>query len=194
MGIRRITVTLLASLALVLFALNAHAAGEILSYEQLMALEEPCTVYVEGKTGDPYPVHMKYTLMERTKWQWMLKDNKGAYCASGHYVTMSEYKAMDISMRSLILNHEDCRLEIQVSGPGQWFVTQIRVVDHPITLKGFFLPIIILIIAGCLYVPIFERFINAPVSETQTQQRPGILLLTTFFLTGLFKNDSKHQK
>ena len=31
---------------------TAHAKDEIITYEQLLAIDEPCTVYVEGKTGD----------------------------------------------------------------------------------------------------------------------------------------------
>lgn len=101
-----------------------------------------------------------YTLMDSTKWQWMIKGDNGAYRSSGHYVTMSEYQAMSISIRGLILNHKDCRLEIQVSGPGQWSVIQIRVADQPITFNGLFLPILIMIIMFCIAVPLISRFIR----------------------------------
>ena len=42
----------------------AHAKDEIITYEQLLVIDEPCTVYVEGKTGDPYPrnLDVKYTM------------------------------------------------------------------------------------------------------------------------------------
>ena len=56
---------------------TAHAKDEIITYEQLLAIDEPCTVYVEGKTGDPYPMHMKETLMSSTQWQWLIKDSSG---------------------------------------------------------------------------------------------------------------------
>ena len=58
---------------------TAHAKDEIITYEQLLAIDEPCTVYVEGKTGDPYPMHMKETLMSSTQWQWLIKDSSGKY-------------------------------------------------------------------------------------------------------------------
>ena len=191
-GIRRITVIFLAFLAVVLSIMNAYAAVEILSYEQLMDLDEPSTVYVEGKTSDPYPVHMKETLMDSSKWPWMIKDGNGAYRASGHYVTMTEYQAMSISTRGLILNHRDCTLEIQVNGPGQWSVIHIRVADQPITFNGLFWPILFLIIAFGIAVLLIIRNFNLPVSEKQPRQwEPGKLLLTAFFLTELFKNDRK---
>ena len=45
---------------------TAHAKDEIITYEQLLAIDEPCTVYVEGKTGDPYAyernLDVKYTM------------------------------------------------------------------------------------------------------------------------------------
>ena len=87
---------------------TAHAKDEIITYEQLLAIDEPCTVYVEGKTGDPYPMHMKETLMSSTQWQWLIKDSSGKYRPSGKYVNMTAYQAMGISKRGLILNHKDC--------------------------------------------------------------------------------------
>ena len=53
-GIRRITVIFLAFLAVVLSIMNAYAAVEILSYEQLMDLDEPCTVSYEASEGNNY--------------------------------------------------------------------------------------------------------------------------------------------
>ena len=84
----------------------AHAKDEIITYEQLLAIDEPCTVYVEGKTGDPYPMHMKETLMSSTQWQWLIKDSSGKYRPSGKYVNMTAYQAMGISKRGMILNHK----------------------------------------------------------------------------------------
>lgn len=80
---------------------TAHAKDEIITYEQLLAIDEPCTVYVEGKTGDPYPMHMKETLMSSTQWQWLIKDSSGKYRPSGKYVNMTAYQAMGISKRGL---------------------------------------------------------------------------------------------
>ena len=119
----------------------AHAKDEIITYEQLLAIDEPCTVYVEGKTGDPYPMHMKETLMSSTQWQWLIKDSSGKYRPSGKYVNMTAYQAMGISKRGMILNHKDCRLEVHVTGKGQWSVASFRVADTPITFSGIFWPI-----------------------------------------------------
>ena len=64
---------------------SAYAAIEILTYEELMTTGGPCTVYIEAKTGDPSPMHMKDTLMDSTRWQWMVKDSNGNYRPSVHY-------------------------------------------------------------------------------------------------------------
>lgn len=37
---------------------TAHAKDEIITYEQLLAIDEPCTVYVEGKTGDIFRCYL----------------------------------------------------------------------------------------------------------------------------------------
>lgn len=171
---------------------TAHAKIEILNYEELLAIEVPCTVYVTAKTGDPSPMHMKDTLMDSIKWQWLVKDSSGNYRASGHYVNMTDYQAMSISTRGLILNHKNCRLEIKVTGPGQWTVQNFIAASEPITFHGVFWPILGLILVFALCVPLITRFINAPTTGTQQKQwRPSKLLLTTFFLSELFKGDGK---
>lgn len=149
---------------------TAHAKDEIITYEQLLAIDEPCTVYVEGKTGDPYPMHMKETLMSSTQWQWLIKDSSGKYRPSGKYVNMTAYQAMGISKRGLILNHKDCRLEVHVSGKGQWSVASFRVVDTPITFSGIFWPIFFMVAIFAVTVPLIIRGINAPPARNQPRQ------------------------
>ena len=157
---------------------TAHAKDEIITYEQLLAIDEPCTVYVEGKTGDPYPMHMKETLMSSTQWQWLIKDSSGKYRPSGKYVNMTAYQAMGISKRGLILNHKDCRLEVHVSGKGQWSVASFRVVDTPITFSGIFWPIFFMVAIFAVTVPLIIRGINAPPARNQPRQwQPSKTLL-----------------
>lgn len=171
---------------------SANAAVEILTYEQLMTIDGPCTVYVEAKTGEPAPMHMKSILMDNTQWQWMVKDSSGIYRASGHYMNMTAYKAMNVSARSLILNHKECRLEVQVSGPGQWSVVNIRAASKPVTFSGVFWPLIIMLLMAVIITPLIFKYINAPTEGTQPRQwRPSKLLVGAFFLSELFKNDKK---
>ena len=170
----------------------AHAKDEIITYEQLLAIDEPCTVYVEGKTGDPYPMHMKETLMSSTQWQWLIKDSSGKYRPSGKYVNMTAYQAMGISKRGLILNHKDCRLEVHVSGKGQWSVASFRVVDTPITFSGIFWPIFFMVAIFAVTVPLIIRGINAPPARNQPRQwQPSKTLLAAYFLSELFKDNGK---
>lgn len=171
---------------------TAHAKDEIITYEQLLAIDEPCTVYVEGKTGDPYPMHMKETLMSSTQWQWLIKDSSGKYRPSGKYVNMTAYQAMGISKRGLILNHKDCRLEVHVSGKGQWSVASFRVVDTPITFSGIFWPIFFMVAIFAVTVPLIIRGINAPPARNQPRQwQPSKTLLAAYFLSELFKDNGK---
>mgnify|MGYP004693461131 CR=1 FL=1 len=171
---------------------TAHAKDEIITYEQLLAIDEPCTVYVEGKTGDPYPMHMKETLMSSTQWQWLIKDSSGKYRPSGTYVNMTAYQAMGISKRGLILNHKDCRLEVHVSGKGQWSVASFRVVDTPITFSGIFWPIFFMVAIFAVTVPLIIRGINAPPARNQPRQwQPSKTLLAAYFLSELFKDNGK---
>ena len=170
----------------------AHAKDEIITYEQLLAIDEPCTVYVEGKTGDPYPMHMKETLMSSTQWQWLIKDSSGKYRPSGKYVNMTACQAMGISKRGLILNHKDCRLEVHVSGKGQWSVASFRVVDTPITFSGIFWPIFFMVAIFAVTVPLIIRGINAPPARNQPRQwQPSKTLLAAYFLSELFKDNGK---
>ena len=170
----------------------AHAKDEIITYEQLLAIDEPCTVYVEGKTGDPYPMHMKETLMSSTQWQWLIKDSSGKYRPSGKYVNMTAYQAMGISKRGLILNHKDCRLEVHVSGKGQWSVASFRVVDTPITFSGILWPIFFMVAIFAVTVPLIIRGINAPPARNQPRQwQPSKTLLAAYFLSELFKDNGK---
>ena len=158
----------------------------------LLAIDEPCTVYVEGKTGDPYPMHMKETLMSSTQWQWLIKDSSGKYRPSGKYVNMTAYQAMGISKRGLILNHKDCRLEVHVSGKGQWSVASFRVVDTPITFSGIFWPIFFMVAIFAVTVPLIIRGINAPPARNQPRQwQPSKTLLAAYFLSELFKDNGK---
>ena len=158
----------------------------------LLAIDEPCTVYVEGKTGDPYPMHMKETLMSSTQWQWLIKDSSGKYRPSGKYVNMTAYQAMGISKRGLILNHKACRLEVHVSGKGQWSVASFRVVDTPITFSGIFWPIFFMVAIFAVTVPLIIRGINAPPARNQPRQwQPSKTLLAAYFLSELFKDNGK---
>ena len=159
---------------------------------QSRAEYSPCTVYVEGKTGDPYPMHMKETLMSSTQWQWLIKDSSGKYRPSGKYVNMTAYQAMGISKRGLILNHKDCRLEVHVSGKGQWSVASFRVVDTPITFSGIFWPIFFMVAIFAVTVPLIIRGINAPPARNQPRQwQPSKTLLAAYFLSELFKDNGK---
>ena len=180
------------SVIMIPLAETAHAKDEIITYEQLLAIDEPCTVYVEGKTGDPYPMHMKETLMSSTQWQWLIKDSSGKYRPSGKYVNMTAYQAMGISKRGLILNHKDCRLEVHVSGKGQWSVASFRVVDTPITFSGIFWPIFFMVAIFAVTVPLIIRGINAPPARNQPRQwQPSKTLLAAYFLSELFKDNGK---
>lgn len=188
----RIIIICLALLPIILFCNTAFSKEDILTFEQLSSIEEPCTVYVEAKTDDPYPVHMKDTLMESTKWQWLIKDRSGNYRASGKYVTMAAYQAMSISTRGLILNHRDCRLEILVTGKGQWSVSSFRVADAPITFSGIFWPILLMVAIFAIAVPLIIRGINSTPAKSQPRQwRPSKTLVAAFFLSELFKSNEK---
>lgn len=189
---KQFAIFLLLLVIMIPLAETAHAKDEIITYEQLLAIDEPCTVYVEGKTGDPYPMHMKETLMSSTQWQWLIKDSSGKYRPSGKYVNMTAYQAMGISKGGLILNHKDCRLEVHVSGKGQWSVASFRVVDTPITFSGIFWPIFFMVAIFAVTVPLIIRGINAPPARNQPRQwQPSKTLLAAYFLSELFKDNGK---
>ena len=68
-----------------------YAAPAIISFEEMEQISGPETVYVIGKTGNPSPVFMQDTLMESTKWQWLIKTKDGYYRPAGQYVNMTAY-------------------------------------------------------------------------------------------------------
>lgn len=167
------------------------AEKKVISYEQLRTIAEPCTVYVEAKTADPYPVHGKDVLTSKTRWNWLVKNEAGTYVPSVLYLTIDEYKARSLSERDTILKHEICRLELQIDSKLKYRITEIKEISEPFQTNdviGFLIAILILAL-GALYTKWLINNSDKPAQNVG--RRPSKLLVGLYILNGLFGNDRK---
>ncbi len=181
----------LVQLLVILLFTTACSSYEIIKYEQLLDVKEKSTVYVEAKAILFSPSLSDEELTADTQWEWLIKGWNGDYHQSYLFVNMADYEAMDPSKRDLILNHQDCLLELRVKGSINWEVSSFRAfVPQPSI--GFFWQMLIVISIAIIGVLIMIMYFNAAARDKQPRQRErGKLLLTFFLLSELSRNDKK---
>ena len=94
-------------LCLLLFLLTlspAFAAGQTLSYEQLLEVRKPKTVQVRAKTDEAEDRDSSGTPTSRTRWGLLVKDAAGGFAATGLYITAEQYRLLGPAERGRVLD------------------------------------------------------------------------------------------
>ena len=110
---------------------------------------------------------------------------------------MKQYQAMDLSKRSLVLNHDDCQLTVHVNNLGRWSINRFIAVSSPITfgsIIGVFLVGVFMV--GMLFLFLGREFFtseqnNQRITQPSRQSKRHMTNLEAFALLSMNQGKPK---